>query len=125
MPGSKSQVLVVDDDQDICEIVSRMLERLGHEPVSVCSGKSAVEECQRHEYDLVLLDVAMPKMSGTQVYETLRNSEGDLPILFMTGYRTEELADSLSGDLAVRFLSKPFPLAELRTSMDALLSPTI
>lgn len=124
MHDSQNQVLVVDDDQSICEIVSRMLERLGHKPVSVCSGQSAVDECQRGDYDLVLLDVAMPKMSGPQVYEALRDSEEDLPVVFMTGYRTEELADSLSSDNSVRFLSKPFPLDELRTTMDALLSGT-
>ncbi len=124
MRDAKSQVLVVDDDQAICEIVSRMLERLGHEPVAVRSGQSAVDACQRQDFDLVLLDVAMPKMSGTEVYEALRISEEDLPVVFMTGYRTEELARSLGDDEAVRFLAKPFPLAELRSTMDALLAGT-
>ena len=122
MHDSKNHVLVVDDDQAICDIVSRMLERLGHQPVAVSSGESAVDACQRDDFDLVLLDVAMPKMSGQQVYEALRGAEEDLPVVFMTGYRTEELADTLSDDDAVGFLAKPFPLAELRTTMDSLLS---
>jgi len=122
LQDSKSQVLVVDDDQSICDIVSRMLEHLGHDPVAVNSGQSAVDECQRRDYDLVLLDVSMPNMSGEQVYQTLRNNVDDLPVVFMTGYRTEELASSFGADQAVGFLSKPFPLAELRTTMDALLA---
>lgn len=120
---SKNQVLVVDDDQGICELVSRMVECLGHEPVAVCSGASAVDEYQRGDYDLVLLDVVMPNMSGTQVYETLRDTKEQVPVVFMTGYRTEELASSLSDDSAVGFLSKPFPLDELRTTLESLLSP--
>ena len=119
---SKNQVLVVDDDLEICEIVSQMLERLGHEPVSVCSGASAVDEYQKGHYDLVLLDVAMPKMSGPEVYEQLRSDAVELPVVFMTGYRTEELADSLRDDAAVGFLAKPFPMDELRATVDSFLA---
>lgn len=125
MLAAKNHVLVVDDDLAICEIVSRMLERLGHAVVAVRSGKSAVAEYQRGNYDLVLLDVAMPKMSGPQVYEALRHTETDLPVVFMTGYRIEELASALGGDAAVRFLAKPFPLAELRTTMETLLPSAV
>lgn len=122
MQDEKRQVLVVDDDKDICEIVSRMLLRLGHAPVSVASGQSAVNECQRGSYDLVLLDVDMPRMSGTEVYAELRQGSEDLPVLFMSGYRTEELASSLKGDAAVGFLAKPFPLEELRSTVNTMLS---
>lgn len=122
MQAVKNQVLVVDDDQGICDIVSRMLERLGHVPVSVASGASAVHEYQRGSYDLVLLDVDMPQMSGKEVYAALREGAKKLPVIFMTGYRTEELASTLGDDDAVGFLSKPFPLAELRTTMDSMLS---
>lgn len=121
MLDSKRQVLIVDDDERICELVSRMLERLGHESVSVSSGASAVVACKQGDYDLVLLDVAMPNMSGTQVYDRLRNSAADLPVIFMTGYRTEELESSLKDDTAVGFLAKPFPLDELRAALDSLL----
>ncbi len=122
MHDLKNQVLVVDDDQAICDIVSRMLERLGHKPVSVRSGQSAVDEYQRGSYDLVLLDVDMPRMSGKEVYATLRQGAEDLPVVFMTGYRTEELASLLEDDAAVGFLAKPFPLAQLRSTMDAMLA---
>jgi len=118
----KNQVLIVDDDQRICELVSRMLERLGHKSVSVSSGASAVDACKQGDYDLVLLDVAMPNMSGPQVYDTLRGTGADLPVVFMTGYRTEELANSLQDDTAVGFLAKPFPLEELRAMLDSLLT---
>jgi len=119
---SKNQVLVVDDDRRICELVSRMLERLGHEPIVVRSGKSAVDECERRNFDLILLDLEMPEMNGQQVFETLRDKEADLPVVFMTGYRTEELATSIGPDRAVGFLAKPFPLDKLRTTMESLLS---
>jgi len=69
----------------------------------------------------VLLDVAMPNMNGRQVYDTLRDSTSKLPVVFMTGYRTEELAQTLSDDDAVAFLAKPFPLDQLRVTLDSLL----
>ena len=116
----KRQVLVVDDDRGICEIVSRMLVRLGHVPVSVGSGREAVHECRSGSYDLVLLDVDMPGMSGTEVYSAVRQASAEMPILFMSGYRTEELASSLKNDSAVGFLSKPFPLADLRSMVSSL-----
>lgn len=118
----KCQVLVVDDDKDICEIVSRMLVRLGHEPVTVISGESAVNEFAKGGFDLVLLDIDMPQMSGEDVYAALRQNAEDLPVLFMSGYRTEELASCLKDDDAVGFLAKPFPMAELRTTVDSMLS---
>ena len=121
MLDSKNQVLVVDDDQGICQLVSRMLEHLGHQSVTVCSGECAVDECKSGQYDLVLLDLEMPKMDGRQVYDALRTATAELPVIFMTGYRTEELADSLSEDAAVGFLAKPFPLNELRSTLNSLL----
>jgi len=80
---SKNQVLVVDDDQGICQLVSRMLEHLGHQSVTVCSGECAVDECKNGQYDLVLLDVEMPNMDGRQVYDALRNAMAELPVIFM------------------------------------------
>ena len=118
---ARNRVLVVDDDSGICDIVSRMLEHLGHKPVAVRSGLSAVAEFDRGKFDLVILDVDMPQMSGEQVYAVIRDRQEEQPVVFMTGYRTEELASTLNGDDAVGFLAKPFPLAKLRTTMDALL----
>ena len=117
----QNQVLVVDDDEGICELGSLMLEHLGHKPVAVSNGESAVSACESGDYDLVLLDLAMPDMSGRQVYDVLRDSARAIPVVFMTGYRTEELAGSLSEDTAVGFLHKPFPLDVLRDTLETLL----
>jgi PAS domain S-box-containing protein len=98
-------VLVVDDDSLVLTSTSLLLEDLGHRVISASSGAQALELFDREPaIDLVITDMAMPKMNGEQLAQIIRNIRPQLPIILATGY-----AERLEG-LAARLprLSKPF-----------------
>lgn len=66
-PGRRLRFLVVDDTDDIREVMSRMVHRQGHEADQAADGVEAVEALQREQYDLMLLDLSMPRMTGEEV----------------------------------------------------------
>ena len=79
------RILVVDDDADVCQVMVKLLNRLGHEAACVSSGSEALNTIAGSRPDLVLLDVMMPEMSGIEVLRTLRSKECDaLPVIMFT-----------------------------------------
>ncbi|MCO8312984.1 hybrid sensor histidine kinase/response regulator [Pseudomonas mandelii] len=98
-------VLVVDDDSLVLTSTSLLLEDLGHRVISAASGALALELLDsEHEFDLVITDMVMPKMSGAQLAQAIRVMRPHLPIILATGYaeRLEGFASRLPR------LSKPF-----------------
>lgn len=70
--GVPLRFLVVDDSEDIRDLMSRMVEMLGHEAEEAADGVEAVEALQRSRYDIMLLDLSMPRMSGEEVVRWIR-----------------------------------------------------
>ena len=98
-------VLVVDDDSLVLTSTSLLLEDLGHRVISAASGAQALELFDsEHDFDLVITDMVMPKMSGAQLAQAIRVIRPHLPIVLATGYaeRLEGFASRLPR------LSKPF-----------------
>ncbi|MEM7216819.1 MAG: response regulator [Pseudomonadota bacterium] len=118
--AATSDVLIVDDEVLVLEVVQAMLARLGHESKKVLSGESAVNALAKSKYDLVLLDLVLPKMDGLDVYRKIRKHSG-LPVLFMTGYPEQADELELDADDKVEVLRKPYTLGELQSKLAALL----
>jgi len=84
---SKKTILIVDDEEDFCHFVKLNLEQTGNfDVLTATNGADGISLAQRHQPDLILLDIIMPNMTGTQVAETLRNDKAtkDIPIIFVT-----------------------------------------
>lgn len=114
-PDRALTVLVVDDDPLVITNTILMLEDLGHEVVQAHSGEEALRALSRdEEFDLVLTDHSMPKMTGAQLAARVRELKPDLPILLATGYA--ELAANSPGAELPR-LAKPFTQLELENSI--------
>lgn len=98
-------VLVVDDDSLVLTSTSLLLEDLGHRVISAASGAQALEAFDSGQaIDLVITDMAMPRMNGAQLAHAIRLLKPDLPIILATGY-----AERLEGFvLELPRLSKPF-----------------
>ncbi len=115
--GSKKTILLVDDEDDFCHFVKLNLEQTGKfDVLTANNGPDGIAMAQRHQPDLILLDIIMPKMSGTQVAEALRNDKAtkDIPIIFVTAIvkRGEvSAADYQFG--GNYFIFKPVQLEEL------------
>ncbi len=118
---NECNVLVVDDDEAVRLVTAEMLTRLGYCVTAVESGASALQVLAEEEFQVVLLDMAMPVMSGIDVYRAMRQAEFSGRVIFMTGYGYEELAGVCAEDAQVAVLTKPFPIQELKDSIDSAL----
>ena len=114
------RILVADDQKDLLETVGYAFRRDGFEVDCVEDGEAALVAARSGAYDLLVLDVMMPKLSGIDVCRTLR-SESDLPILMLTA-KDAELDRVLGLELgADDYVAKPFSMAELLSRVRALL----
>jgi DNA-binding response OmpR family regulator len=115
-----ARLLLADDESDIVEPVRYALEREGFEVDAVGEGEKALAAARTGAYDLLILDVMMPKLSGFDVCRTLR-AESDLPIILLTA-RDAEVDRVLGLELgADDYVPKPFSTAELISRVRALL----
>ncbi len=117
---STGRVLVVEDDEAIADVLRRTLRQEGHEVRSAGDGVAALALAEEFVPDLVILDLGLPKLDGSEVLRRLR-SESDVPILVLTA-RTE-LDDRVDGldSGADDYLVKPFERRELLARLRALM----
>jgi two-component system, OmpR family, response regulator RegX3 len=115
-----SRILLVEDEPAIAEAVRYALQEAGFEVDAVGDGDDALEASRRLGYDLMILDLLLPGMSGLDVCRTVR-AESDLPILMLTARETE--LDRIVGleTGADDYVTKPFSIAELVSRVRALL----
>ena len=114
------RILIVDDEQDICEILSFNLANEGYEVDTANSAEEALRKLSP-EHALVLLDVMMGGMSGYRMAERLRKEGNAVPIIFLTAKDTENdmlTGFSVGGD---DYISKPFSLKEVSARVRAVL----
>jgi len=115
-----SSILLVDDDPGVLDVVAFMLRREGFEVDEERDGTAALERARQNGYDIVILDVMLPGMSGTDVCRALR-AESDVPILMLTA-RDAEIDRVLGLELgADDYVTKPFSTAELLSRVRAIL----
>src|SRR5437588_6920531 len=123
--GSPSlSILVVDDESDLREMLTRSFSREGHRVLSVADGRTAIDRASTDHFDIVLLDVALGAgPDGYEVCRTLRARRNVVPIIMLTALDSE--ADAVLGLEAGAddYVTKPFGLAELRSRIKAVLPP--
>jgi len=116
------KVLAVDDDRLVLFNTTAMLEDLGHNVVEALSGEEALELLRRHQFDLVITDQSMPRMTGAQLMEQIHAEWPDLPVILATGYA--ELPGGIQ--LKTPKLSKPFTERDLAQAVAmAVLHPSL
>lgn len=120
MPAQTRRILLVEDEKSIREVVAAYLEREGYWVTSVGDGEAAVEIFDQHQFELVVLDLMLPKLSGENVCRHIRDAS-DVPIIMLTAKGEEE--DRIAGlELgADDYLVKPFSPRELVARVRALL----
>jgi two-component system, OmpR family, response regulator RegX3 len=115
-------ILVVDDESDLREMLTRSFSREGHRVTAVAEGRTAIDRATNESFDIVLLDVALgPGPDGYEVCRTLRARRNVVPIIMLTALDSE--ADAVLGLEAGGddYVTKPFGLAELRSRIRAVL----
>ena len=124
-PVIMKKILIVDDEEDFCYFVKLNLEETRHfEVLTAYNGPDGIDMAIRYHPDMILMDIIMPKMMGTEVAEALRSNEAtkDIPILFVTAIlKREEVGaeeQKIGGDI---FLCKPVKLDELIHEIGAMI----
>jgi signal transduction histidine kinase/ActR/RegA family two-component response regulator len=119
--GGTGRVLIADDDIDIRETVSRILDSAGYSTLAVADGNEACAAVRSEHFDLAFLDVVMPGPTCHDLVDRLRRIRPDLRILLSSGYAAETEVLRLAQDLCSGLLVKPFAFAELmRAIRDAM-----
>ena len=115
-----NKVLIIDDDEELCDLVSEYLTVEGFETTAVHDGEAGLEKALSGEYDLAILDVMMPKLNGFDVLKNLREKSG-LPVLMLTA-RGDDMERIVGLEIgADDYLPKPFNPRELVARLRAVL----
>ena len=116
----EATILVVDDDKDVRPLASSFLESLGYQVVTADGGHAAVQIADTGaKFDLVLIDIAMPEITGVEAMRAILKKRPGVPFLYMTGYVGSTKLDPSEQ----RVLKKPFTIAELAAKVEELLFP--
>ena len=123
MASGKGRILIVDDDPQAVEILTRMLEREGYDCISAASGAAALQLLRAQAVDVILLDVMMPEMDGLQVCERLRQDSElrQIPVILLTAKDDMETRSRGMALGVSEYLTKPVNKRELFSRIDAQL----
>ena len=111
-------ILIVEDENAINTLIKKNLELVGHTCVSVFDGEAVFDEIEKQTFDLILLDIMLPKLDGFQVIEELKEN---IPIIFLTARNAVE--DRVKGLKlgADDYIVKPFDMLELQARVESVL----
>jgi len=115
------KILVVDDDAIVIKSCKRILEAEGFEVSTVPSAEHALEAIKNYDFDLLLIDVKMPKRDGMYLMREVKKSRPEVPIIIMSGYPTPETIADVLNLGANLFIPKPFGPDELMKSVRQVL----
>ena len=110
---SGARILIADDETDISLILKLLLEDVGYRTVRVRDGLEALEQLATAPFELLLLDIRMPRMDGLQVLERTRGDFPELAVVMMTAHGSEDIAVEAMKRGAVDYVAKPFSTDDL------------
>lgn len=118
-----AKLLIADDEENIREVVREYAEFEGHEIDEAENGMEAVSLCREKDYDLIILDIMMPKLDGFSACKEIKKTK-DIPIIMMSA-RSEEYDKLFGFELGIDdYVTKPFSPKELMARVQAVLSRT-
>ena len=120
--GKGETILVVEDEPELLAITARVLQRHGYAVLTAMSAQAALALAARHDFDLLLTDSVMPKMSGTALADRLREMRPDLTVLMMSGYSQDVLGARRLADSGVRMIQKPCTATDLLAAVASVIA---
>lgn len=113
--GGDETILLVDDEDIVTDVTSEMLRHLGYTVLSANNGKDAIDiyEKEQANVDLVILDMILPGMTGSKIYDSLKQINSQVKVLLSSGYSESGEASGLLAKTCGGFIQKPFKMAEL------------
>jgi PAS domain S-box-containing protein len=125
--GAGERVMLVDDEEAVVAIATRMLERLGYRTIPYTDARRALDHVLQdpHAFDLVLTDLTMPGVTGVELARQAKAVRPGLPVVITTGFMRAREIDSARALGVVEFLEKPFVLSALAECLFRALHPPV
>ncbi|MBU0552476.1 response regulator [Myxococcota bacterium] len=114
-------ILLIDDDKDICEYVQTVLEATGYAVSTLSDPTQTLDVMRQREYHLLIVDLMMPHLDGISLIEKIRKVDSDIAIIVFTGYPSIETAVSALKLNVSDYIKKPFDLNEFREKIAEVL----
>ena len=116
-------IIVVEDEDSILTLITRVLEKSDYNVVSAENGKDAIDKIKTNPivFDLLITDVVMPGMNGNELNDMVRQLYPEIKTIFMSGYTANIIADSGILDGGINFLQKPFSIQQLKDKVAEVL----
>ena len=118
------KILIVDDEPEICELIAERLRDDGHEVFSANTGRAGLTHLDQTDFDLVILDIYLPDVEGTAIYEVMRKAvrHRKTPVIFLTALAAGS-QPRFAGidDIAYTIISKPAKLEDIQKEVTRLL----
>ncbi len=116
---SRFKVLLIDDEQELIETVGQRLLLRDIDATAVTDGAKALELLEKEHFDVVVVDVKMPKMSGIECLRRIKSIQPELNVILLTGHGSSEDCDSGMENGAFDYLIKPVNIEDLILKMEA------
>jgi two-component system, OmpR family, response regulator len=114
------KALIVDDTKSIRLLLTTCLETMNYEVLSAANGEEALKLFQSNNFDIALMDIKMPEISGTEVLRRIRSLGIQVPVIIMTAFGTVKNAVECTKLGAVAYLQKPFTADKIRTVLNQI-----
>jgi two-component system cell cycle sensor histidine kinase/response regulator CckA len=116
-------ILLIDDENMVIDVGRRLLEKLGYQVLTASSGRAAVDifEKEHARIELVILDMIMPQMGGSETFDRLRAIDADIRVLLSSGYNIDGQATEILNRGCRGFIQKPFTLNQLSAKVREIL----
>ena len=108
------KILVVDDEQSMCEFMEIMLTKEGYEVETATSGNEAVKKTVSSSYDLIIADMMMPQMTGLDLLKEIKGRRPDQDLIVMTAFASVDTAIEAMKEGALDYITKPFKVDEIK-----------
>jgi len=123
LQAGQETILLIDDEEMILDIGSRMLEGLGYRVISAAGGRAGLQAYEKNPgtIDLVILDMIMPDLSGKETFDALRRINRSVRVLLSSGYSLDSQAEEILQRGCKGFIQKPFTMVEISKKIRSIL----
>lgn len=122
---SKQRVLIVDDNPNMSSLLAEMLEIFDFSSQRAGNGQEALDLLGKDGFAMVITDLRMPEMSGSELLKNIKEKYPQLPVVVISGYNLAEDEDTLMSTLADGFINKPFKMVDIENMLNKFFKPRI
>lgn len=117
----RKRLLVVDDEQSMCGMITDSLRSVGHDCKGVTDPVAAIQILEQNSFDLLISDIKMPRMDGVYLLQRVRQEHLDTDVILITGHSDQYSYGELIRQGAADFIIKPFRISELRAKVERVI----